>query len=169
MTEFKNILSLHMRDLASQTAKDNLFGTNGPLNTFNSRILIAYHLGWLSIEQKERLDAFRKIRNEFAHRTFQMDFTNPRIASWVARLNYQSSGVFDRINKAVPRLTVQATTLANMIILALYTFQELLIFPIANAHHVHPADVLRREPALLKKVKHALTKSLLMTGIERIK
>ena len=163
----KSIIALHMHDLTSQTAQDKLFGTNGPLNTFSSRILLSYHLGWLTVDQKERLEAFRKVRNEFAHRAFQVDFKTPTIASHVARLDYTSTGLFERLSKSVPRIAVHPTVLANLVLLALKTFEQLLVFPIAKTFHVDPYSIINKRPALLRTVQHSLTECLLLTGTEQ--
>jgi DNA-binding MltR family transcriptional regulator len=166
----KSILALQMDDLASQTAQERVFGLGGPLNGFSSRILIAYHLGWLSNDQKNRLEAFRRIRNEFAHNAFKIDFNDTRIAALYANIDYAATGIFQRVNESVPEIVVTASVLANLVVLALRTFEQLLVFPIARSFHVDPNHINvidDKQPALLKRVLHALTKSLLVTGEEK--
>ncbi len=166
----KSILSLQMRDLQSPTAQERVFGLSGPLNTFSSRILIAYHLGWLSGHQKRRLDAFRKIRNEFAHGAFKVTFADPHIASYRAAIDYSSTGIFERINKNVPTITIVPSVLANLIVLAMRTFEELLTLPVAKSYNVHPRDILYpidKQPELVSRVLKALIACLLDTGVRQ--
>ena len=57
--KIQTILSLQMRYLENQNARSRIFGPRGPLSNFSSRVLVAYHLGWLSNRQRLRLDAAR--------------------------------------------------------------------------------------------------------------
>jgi hypothetical protein len=60
------------------------------------------------------------------------------------------------------------TLLSNLVTLTLRTFQELLLFPIAIAHHIHPMAIINpreEQPALMKKVEYSLVKSLLISGL----
>jgi hypothetical protein len=66
--------------IVSQRDEEEIFGGNGPLATFANRLNISYRLGWLSKEQKERLDAFRKIKNDFAHNAFKVTLSDARIS-----------------------------------------------------------------------------------------
>jgi hypothetical protein len=77
MTRMQQIIEQQLEHLATQAAKERLFGNNGPLGTSSSRTLMACHLGWLSPDRVERLDAFRKIRNIFAHEAFSHDHAGP--------------------------------------------------------------------------------------------
>jgi DNA-binding MltR family transcriptional regulator len=162
----KSLLTMQMHDLDSQTSQERMFGAHGPLDTFSNRILIAYHLGWISNDQKMRLDAFRKIRNEFAHRAFKIDFTDPSIVAYLDNISYAPTGIFDRINESVPEVVLTPTVLANLVVLALRTFEQLIVFPIAKAFNVPSHFIIcdyDRHPMLLKRVGRALTKSLLLT------
>jgi hypothetical protein len=165
----QNILALQMHHFESQNAIDRVFGLNGPLNTFSSRILIAYHLGWIAEELKTRLDAFRKMRNVFAHRAFKVTITDPDITSHLAALDYTPTGIFENLKVAVPTLPFTSNLLCNLIVLALRTFEQLLVLPIARAHHVSPGDVLHYEeqPLLTKRVQHTLVESLLIAGAHK--
>ncbi|ASZ51792.1 putative mannitol operon repressor domain protein [Vibrio parahaemolyticus] len=64
----------------SFTKKDLLFSEgNAPLGTFSSRIEIAYRLGLITIETKELLSIFKKVRNDFAHQVKVDSFELPKV------------------------------------------------------------------------------------------
>ena len=163
----QNILALQMRYLQTNESRDRVFGVNGPLETFSSRILIAYHLGWLSDDRRRRLDAFRKVRNAFAHNAFKLSLTDPIIRSHLATIDHRPTGVYDRISSDPLNADFSPTLLSDLVTLTIDTFRELLLNPIAIAHHVNAHDIVQpreEQPALMKKVEHILIKSLLMTG-----
>ncbi len=58
----------------SKRIQDSLFGSNGPLSTFSSKIKMAYSLGFVSKHIYEDLDAIRRVRNDFAHTSRSVDF-----------------------------------------------------------------------------------------------
>jgi len=138
-----HLLKLHLKHLNTKVADDLLFGMNGPLSTFSSRVLLSYHLGWLSDEQKLRLDAFRKVRNQFAHRAFKVTLDDPQVASQLALLDYD---LYSMLSNALPKENLDRSDinsiLCKLVFLALKTFEDLLITPIAMTHHVHPQHVL---------------------------
>lgn len=136
----QSLLAQQMVRLESKSAREKLFGSNGPLGTSSSRMLVAYHLGWLSERTWERLSAFRKIRNEFAHRAFKVTFSDPAIAGHLKAIDYDVKAMIgsfvpvefhDRLNNLLPRL----------LLLAHHTFRDLLVMPIATAHRVSPHDL----------------------------
>jgi hypothetical protein len=140
---FQALLKLHMQHLDSKQNEDRLFGLNGPLSTFSSRIQLAYHLGWISDATRKHLDAFRKIRNEFAHRAFKTSSSDPVIAQHFSTLHFDIKSVLlstfpNDKDEDMERLN---TTLCRLVFLALNTFQELMIFPVAQAHQVHPNSI----------------------------
>ncbi|MBE9112147.1 hypothetical protein IQ273_22340 [Nodosilinea sp. LEGE 07298] len=51
-----------------RNSKDNFTDSDGPLGTFSARAQAAYRLGLLSEDVASKIDSFRRIRNEFAHR-----------------------------------------------------------------------------------------------------
>lgn len=51
----------------SESNEKRVFGGNGPLSTFSSKIEIGYSLGLLSKQSYSDLTIIRKIRNDFAH------------------------------------------------------------------------------------------------------
>src|ERR1700680_4401644 len=48
------VTSLIKSHLDSKNIEDAIFGGNGPLGTFGSRIALSFHLGWLSRTQKKK-------------------------------------------------------------------------------------------------------------------
>jgi hypothetical protein len=121
----QSLLTLQMVHLDSQNSVDTIFGTNGPLDTFNRRILIAYHLGWVTDGTKRRVDAFRKLRNALAHRAFAISFDDPQIASYRNILDYGPSGLYDNMNEA-PDITrpFKPTLLTDIVMMAGRLFEE---------------------------------------------
>jgi hypothetical protein len=56
---------------------DSLFGHDRPLGSFSSRILLAYRLGLLNRDFESFLQTLRKLRNDAAHASEQMDLAQP--------------------------------------------------------------------------------------------
>lgn len=65
-----------------------------PLSSFFARIKIARALGVIGPVTESYLDSLRKIRNQFAHSAFKIDFENPLIAEEISKLipNDENSG-----------------------------------------------------------------------------
>jgi hypothetical protein len=57
----------HHWAIKSKADANDYFGSNGPLNTFSQRILVAVGLNWMTPEDAKLISLLRKIRNEFAH------------------------------------------------------------------------------------------------------
>ena len=66
--------------------------SNAPLSTFSSRINMAYCLGLIDKDQKSDLDQIRHIRNEFAHKFFDISFQTRSIADRCRTLKAASVG-----------------------------------------------------------------------------
>ncbi|MGE0421634.1 MAG: hypothetical protein AB7O88_05185 [Reyranellaceae bacterium] len=142
----QTLLEQHMIGLETTTAREALFGINSPLGTFSSRIRVAYHLGWISDATRARLEAFRKVRNEFAHRAFRVSIDDPAIVAQI-KLIGDDTGV--KIKDAIDstRFLVQDLDelLCKLIFLAHRTFLELMIFPIAKRVRISPGLLGNRE------------------------
>jgi len=54
------LLQYQMVGLDSESAKERVFGNNGPLATFGGRLTMAYHLGWVSKDTLDRVSNFEK-------------------------------------------------------------------------------------------------------------
>lgn len=74
-------------DGPSQT--DAFFGSNGPLNTFSQRTLIARGLTWLSPEMAVEASTLRKIRNLFAHNHRLHSLLQSPLAEWAESLKHR--------------------------------------------------------------------------------
>lgn len=162
----RQLLALHMVDMESNGAKERMFGSNGPLDTFSSRIHMAYHLGWISKETLDRLNAFRKVRNEFAHRAFKVSVTDKIIVDQLKLIDYDIptmlSGVID-----IPDKDKFYTVLPRLVFLAFRTFQELMVFPIAKQRSVSPGSVLSSyddQPKNARVLAMTFSEALLISG-----
>jgi hypothetical protein len=149
VTEF---VRAHLFHLDSKSKEDEIFGSNGPLGTFGSRLALSYHLGWLSVAQRNRLDAFRKIRNEFAHNAFKVKLSDPMIVSLMSKIKYDLGAFLDRMRSAgtperphiitpIDEITREQETLAQFALLAMHTAHDYLILHIARLHNVRPNDL----------------------------
>ncbi|MES2728987.1 MAG: DUF4145 domain-containing protein [Pseudomonadota bacterium] len=72
----------------SDSKEDSLFdGPNAPLSTFSAKIDLASRMGLIPPETQKSLHLVRRIRNEFAHKISECDFTNEKIFAWNKQLN----------------------------------------------------------------------------------
>ncbi|CAA0262178.1 MULTISPECIES: MltR family transcriptional regulator [Klebsiella] len=91
--------------LENDAKNDELFvGSNPPLGTLESKILIAYRLGLIRKVIRDSLSIFRRIRNDFAHNIETYSFDNQSVKN---RLNEiyslrddQSSALDEIISKS---------------------------------------------------------------------
>ncbi len=145
-----SLIKARMLHMKSKKIEDSIFGSNGPLDNFGSRITLSYHLGWLSTANRSKLDAFRKIRNEFAHRAFKISFKNKNIADHFKRIDYDVSDFLKPIRESFTKIgdsdpfissediTTEQKYLCSLAILAARTFSDYLILPTAIAYQVNP-------------------------------
>jgi DNA-binding MltR family transcriptional regulator len=169
------LIKAHLYHLDSQAKVEEVFGTNGPLSTFGSRLSLSYHLGWLSLKQKKKLDAFKKIRNEFAHRAFKVRLADKAMAAHMATINYDLRSFLKPLRsvltdegaplRIIPdgEITKSQENISNLAFLTFYTFIELLILPTANLFHVDPAHIAHpfSELAPIKPINRALIRVIL--------
>jgi DNA-binding MltR family transcriptional regulator len=80
--------------------QSDLFNSNGPLSTFSSKIKLAYSFGLIDKSVFQDLETIRKVRNEFAHTSEQVDFTNHSMSKNIEALHCvkQFDGKFQRFN-----------------------------------------------------------------------
>lgn len=146
------IIRTQMKHLSSKEDENSLFGPHGPLSTFSARVLLSYQLGWISTDTKNKLDAFRKIRNHFAHKAYQAKLADTEIAKFLQKIDYNPSRMLDVITDAIGstgdvaiiaqhELTPEKRYLCDFAYLAEHAFKELLIFPISLAHNVDPRSL----------------------------
>lgn len=65
----------------SKKSLEELFGFNGPMGTFSSKIQIADAFGLISSNMARELHVIRNLRNAFAHSRVPLTFANPLIES----------------------------------------------------------------------------------------
>jgi hypothetical protein len=58
---------------------DKVFENNGPLSTFDAKILIADCLGMFGPDTRNNLNLIKEIRNTFAHARVPITFSSPEI------------------------------------------------------------------------------------------
>jgi hypothetical protein len=59
--------------------EDQIFGIDGILGSFSSKIKIAFAFGFIDVDLRDQLDRMREIRNVFAHSKIAIDFKTPEI------------------------------------------------------------------------------------------
>lgn len=175
------ILRANMAHMGSSAADERLFGLNGPLATFNTRTLMAFHLGWLSSSVKRMLDAIRKIRNEFGHNAFKVSFKDQVIIKQWNRIEIDLKGVLEDTipeMRSFPAysfddLPAPRERLCKLALLADRTFKDLIVLPTATSFRVRPIDICKdfdNQPELIKRLQKAsaaaLIRSIQIEGTE---
>jgi len=72
----------------TKTVQKSLFDSNGALATFSSKITVAYSFGLISKTLYEDLHAIRKMRNEAAHSSQEIDFVGSGLTERIESLHY---------------------------------------------------------------------------------
>ncbi|USG61008.1 hypothetical protein NBZ79_17770 [Sneathiella marina] len=148
------LISLRLFFLDSKSDERRMFSGSGPFSSFESRIFLSYHLGWLNSAQKNKLNAFRKMRNEFAHNAFRTNFDDPKIQSFLKTMDYDLDEFLNPIRSSLiengiapllekDAISIEKEFLANLSILAHRTFLDYLVLPSAMAHKVSPNDIMK--------------------------
>lgn len=81
-TSLERVLTSRLRTLTKEE-QERLFGTRGPLGTFDAKIQIGYAIGVLTKPLTEELDTIRQIRNVFAHSRYPLTFEDAVLADAV--------------------------------------------------------------------------------------
>jgi hypothetical protein len=168
----KAIISAKLIHIENRTAEERLFGLNGPLSTFNTRTLMAFHLGWLSPKQKKRLDALRRIRNAFGHKAFKISFEDQEIVDLWARIDINTANILETVTPelcdfpvyGIKELPAPRERLCRFAVLANRTFEELIVLPVARSLKVSPNDICRdfdSKPDMLKRLSEASARAIL--------
>jgi len=85
----------------SPERKDELFDSGyAPLGSFSSKIDLAYRIGLISLEQKSSFHLIRKIRNEFAHSSEEINFESAIIKDRIRELFRLNRGLLNIIGDA---------------------------------------------------------------------
>lgn len=170
------LIKLRLFHLNSPKIEDTIFGSNGPLGTFGSRVSLSHQLGWISPTLKKKLDAFRKIRNAFAHNAYQVSLTDRNISDLIKVIDYDVLNFIKPIRKALTnpeeedpilpdeKITEDLHFLCNLAILLENTISDFLCLPTAISHRVDPKSILGsydNGPELTKNLKLALSETIL--------
>lgn len=165
-----------MNGIDSKASEERIFGTNGPLATFGGRITMAYHLGWLSKSRLRNINNFRKIRNTFAHRAFDISYNDKKIQSLFEPIVHDLEE-FDKtaviaVISAYPEHTIRRlydleryeSYLSSLALLTGNIFLDLLVLPEARRNNVNPADLISNEssrPTVVEHLQHNMIRSIL--------
>ena len=84
-TSLERLLASKMRQDLSSEMRGNLFGPNGPLGTFSSKIALAYALKLVGPISHGDLELIRELRNQFAHSRMSFTFETPAVREVIAR------------------------------------------------------------------------------------
>lgn len=84
-------------NLAPSAEKDDeLFvGAYAPLDSFSTKIDLAYRLGLVGLSTRSSLHLIRKLRNDFAHSALQISFESNSVQSRIRELFRLNKGLFD--------------------------------------------------------------------------
>ena len=158
--QFKTLLCFHMHDVSNGEAKNRLFDIGGVLDSFSKRILLSYHLGWLRKETQKSLNQLRQIRNEYAHRAFNLSPSDPKIKSHWDQLKASHKPTLDKMLEAHEQFSEyrnppeSAIRLAILILIGLAVVEDLMVLPVAMRVRVAPGHVMgdySKLPARLKR------------------
>ncbi len=164
----QNLITSSLFHLDSKRRIENVFGINGPLSTFSSRVLLAFHLGWLQPTTKQKLDAFRKLRNAFAHNAFRISTKDKEIAALLEMISMGLKAMFE--NSAIGKDGIYDfsrldSLLGNLSYLAFTTFHDLLVLPAARAFRVAPGDVSQnydKGPKIVQELRLSFADTILV-------
>ncbi len=97
----KELISFQLKDVGSKKKAELVFGSNAPLSTFGSRLTMSYQLKWLSEEALKQVTAFRKIRNEFAHRAYRASYEDADIKKLFVPLESSLAGFIEKFRPTI--------------------------------------------------------------------
>lgn len=104
--ELKLLLSEKL--VGEKKTKEDLFGVNGPLGTFSSKIILSFSIGLLSKSLKNDINSIRKIRNEFGHNYTKIDFNENIIKNSIFSLKHNIYQTEERTSR---EMFINAVTL----------------------------------------------------------
>lgn len=174
--KISDLIKARLHDIKSRDAQDRIFGSNGPLGTFGSRINMAYHLGWLQRSNKTRLNSFRRLRNEFAHNAYRIDPDNKYINSLIDSMANGLEEFLDPIFKILKSdherswyiqyidLSSTDLLLSSMVFIIHEIIIDFLVLPSAVAFKVSPSDILRdfsTGPENVRKLNRCVSDAML--------
>ena len=173
---FKEAWRCNLKHMNSE-ARKTLFGMSGPLSTYNMQLTMAFHLGWMMPRTYKAASAFRRIRNEFGHQAFKVSFAEPEIVKLFQQADVGMKQFLPKLRLMIAEdaelrphlhsdneLPDSNYRLCAFVQLAGLMFMEMLVFPRAERHRVHPEDLLAQYdqvPRIVKNVQLECTKALI--------
>lgn len=76
--------------LNNKAKKDLLCGSNAPIGTLSAKINLCSALGFITTKEYEEINLIRKIRNEFAHKLEELNFSMQPICDFCLQLKADS-------------------------------------------------------------------------------
>jgi DNA-binding MltR family transcriptional regulator len=160
--KIRDLFQSHLVDLGKERDRERVFGSQGPLATFSSRILMLRHLGWISKRSADDLDNWRRIRNEFAHAAYRVSFDDQRINALWNNIKTNPDQVLQALSTQADVEVLEMSELApdhqrlvKLALLAVDVFHQLLVLPVAKSWSIAPADVMMiRWDDMPSPVKH---------------
>jgi len=108
-----------LKDLLMATFVDeNELCDERDLGSFYTRIKLVYSLGFIGAKTYNDLEIIRKIRNEFAHNHYLIDFDNQKINDLVKNIQYtapKNSHASKHIHPFIFSVTIMASRLEKLI------------------------------------------------------
>jgi Mannitol repressor. len=142
-----------------------LFENRGPLESFYSRIQVAYAFGLIGADVRNELNLIREIRNEFAHIRDPLSFSDPSIEARCKSLQVPSMverEVNDTLATVQDRFLVSCLLLATLFMAGASPprrpagMEPVTIASVAGASH--SIEVFAMALALIRKIRDAVRK-----------
>lgn len=91
---------LKARLVPSTEKHDELFkGPYAPLDNFSAKIDFAYRVGLIGVKQRSSMHLIRKLRNDFAHSSMQVDFKSQSVHNRIQELFKLNKDLMDMIGR----------------------------------------------------------------------
>jgi hypothetical protein len=85
-TQLRRLLVSRIRNALNSNDRGLLFGNNGVISTFSSKIIVAYVFKIIGKTTRSDLDNIRVLRNEFAHSRIPFGFTTAEVREVCSKL-----------------------------------------------------------------------------------
>lgn len=169
----KILIENRLFHINSQADKNKLFSGYGPLSSHSARLLIAYHLGWISPKLFEKINLVRKLRNFLGHHGFETSNNQNKIDNWLSEIKMDYEEYIEIIYKDLEResdqniprnRTAEQDMLCNFALIAATTFENLLVLPFAISEKIHPKHIALdydKAPEKIRQIRLWLPDSLI--------
>ena len=118
---------------------DDVTGGNGLLATANDRLDLISILGWLQERTYKDILILKSIRNRFAHHADVLDFSDPKMMSWISNLFGRESHILKMYPQFVSgelKLSWRHLYLIRAILVVEGLIADLTIAPLARVERV---------------------------------